>query len=178
MVRDGQPSWLQTSLVAQTIKRLPTMQETWVQSLGQEDPLEKEMATHSSILAWKILWMEEPCRLQVHRVAQSRTRLSDFTSLERWSNSLWSRNLNSVCKKRGEQQTEPLQVYNECKKQCQIPSAPLTLLHSIQQIHSFSLYLSSMYNQSVAVLGTGDTVRKFYNFYFWWLLHMSKIMCL
>ena len=53
-----------TSLVAQTVKRLPTMRETWVQSLGQEDLLEKEMATHSSILAWKIPWMEEPGRLQ------------------------------------------------------------------------------------------------------------------
>ena len=50
--------------MAQTVKRLPTMQETQVQSLGQEDPLEKEMATHSSILAWKIPWMEEPGRLQ------------------------------------------------------------------------------------------------------------------
>ena len=47
-----------TSLVAQTIKRLPTMSEIRVQSLGQEDPLEKEMATHSSILAWKIPWKE------------------------------------------------------------------------------------------------------------------------
>ena len=46
------------------VKRLPTMQETQVQSLGREDPLEKEMVTHSSILAWKILWMEEPGRLQ------------------------------------------------------------------------------------------------------------------
>ena len=46
------------------VKHLPTMQETWVQSLGQEDPLEKEMATHSSILAWKIPWLEEPGRLQ------------------------------------------------------------------------------------------------------------------
>ena len=46
------------------VKRLPTMQETQVQSLGREDPLEKEMATHSGILAWKIPWMEEPGRLQ------------------------------------------------------------------------------------------------------------------
>ena len=52
------------SLVAQTVKSLPTMQETWVQSLGWEDPLEKEMATHSSILAWRIPWTEEPSRLQ------------------------------------------------------------------------------------------------------------------
>ena len=50
--------------MAQTVKRLPAMRETQVQSLGQEDPLEKEMATHSSILAWKIPWMEEPGRLQ------------------------------------------------------------------------------------------------------------------
>ena len=53
-----------TSLVAQMVKRLPTMQETRVQTLGQEDPLEKEMATHSSILAWEIPWMEEPGGLQ------------------------------------------------------------------------------------------------------------------
>jgi len=53
-----------TSLVAQTIKCLPTMREIRVQSLGQEDLLEKEMSTHSSILAWKISWMEEPGRLQ------------------------------------------------------------------------------------------------------------------
>ena len=48
------------SLVAQTVKHLPTMRETWLQSLGREDLLEKEMATHSSILAWKIPWTEEP----------------------------------------------------------------------------------------------------------------------
>ena len=52
------------SVVAQMVKRLPTMRETRVQSLGWEDPLEKEMATHSSILAWKIPWTEEPGRLQ------------------------------------------------------------------------------------------------------------------
>ena len=50
--------------MAQTIKSLPTMWETWVQSLGQEDLLEKEMATPSSILAWNISWAEEPGRLQ------------------------------------------------------------------------------------------------------------------
>ena len=52
------------SLVAQRVKRLPAMQETWVRSLGQEYPLEKEMATHSSTLAWKIPWTEKPSRLQ------------------------------------------------------------------------------------------------------------------
>ena len=58
------PTCQWTSLVAQMVKRLPTMRETRVQSLGQEDLLEKEMAPHSSILAWKIPWMEEPGRLQ------------------------------------------------------------------------------------------------------------------
>ena len=52
------------SLLAQTVKRLPTMQETQVQSLGREDPLEEEMTTHSSTRAWKIPWTEEPGTLQ------------------------------------------------------------------------------------------------------------------
>ena len=73
------------------VKCLPTMRETWVQSLGQEDLLEKETATHSSILAWKIPWMEEPGRLQsmgsglensmnriAHGVTKSQTQLSNF----------------------------------------------------------------------------------------------------
>ena len=58
--------------MAQTVKHMPTTRETWVRSLGREDPLGKEMATHSSILAWKIPWT-------VHGVAKSRTRLSNFT---------------------------------------------------------------------------------------------------
>ena len=65
------------SLVAQTVKNLPAMQETRVQSLSREDPLEKEMAPDSSTLAWKIPWTEKPT---VHGVAKSQTRLSDFTS--------------------------------------------------------------------------------------------------
>ena len=56
-------SYRRTSLVAQTVKRLSTMWETWVRSLGREDPLEKEMAVHSSTIAWKIPWTEEPGRL-------------------------------------------------------------------------------------------------------------------
>ena len=55
------------SLVAQTVKRLSTMRESQVRSLGQEDPLEKEMAIHSSTIAWKIPWTEEPGRLQSMR---------------------------------------------------------------------------------------------------------------
>ena len=57
-------SYLVASLVAQTVKHLPAMQETRIRSLVWEDPLEKEMATHSSTLVWKIPWTEEPCRLQ------------------------------------------------------------------------------------------------------------------
>ena len=60
-------------MVAQMVKRLPTMWETWVQSLGREDLLEKEMATHSSILAWKIPWTEKLGRATVHGFTQSRT---------------------------------------------------------------------------------------------------------
>ena len=53
-----------SSLVAQMVKNPPAMQETWIQSLGPEDPLEKGMATHSSVLAWRIPWTEEPHQLQ------------------------------------------------------------------------------------------------------------------
>ena len=62
------------SLVAQTVKRLSAMQETWVRSLGREDPLEKEMATHSSVLAWKIPWTGEPDRLQSMGVSKCLTQ--------------------------------------------------------------------------------------------------------
>ena len=55
---------VKNSLVAQIVKNLPAVQETWIQSLGQEDPLEKRKATHSSILAWRIPWTEEPGGLQ------------------------------------------------------------------------------------------------------------------
>ena len=65
-----------TSLVAQMVKRLSTMWETRARSLGQEDPLEKEMATDSNTLAWRIPWREEP----VHGVAKSQTRLSDLVT--------------------------------------------------------------------------------------------------
>ena len=68
-----------TSLVAQMVKRLTTMQETQFRSLGWEDPLEKEMATHSSTLAWKIPWTEEPGRLQSMGSQRVGTRLSNFT---------------------------------------------------------------------------------------------------
>ena len=60
----GSDPWSRKILVAQTVKRLSTMWETWVQSLGREDSLEKEMATHSSIFAWRMLWTEKPVRLQ------------------------------------------------------------------------------------------------------------------
>ena len=72
-------SSLLVSLVAQTVKNLPVMEETGVQSLGWEDPLEKEMATHSSTIAWKIPWTEEPGRL--HTVHGVTTEQLHFLSL-------------------------------------------------------------------------------------------------
>ena len=64
VISEPHVSYTVASLVAQTVKRLPAMWETRVRSLGQEAPLEKEMATHSSTHAWKILWTKEPGRLQ------------------------------------------------------------------------------------------------------------------
>ena len=69
--------WCYITLVAQMVKNLPAMWETWVQSLGWEDPLEQGIASHSSILAWRIPWIEKPSRLQ-SMGSQSQTRLSDF----------------------------------------------------------------------------------------------------
>ena len=60
----GSSAFSGASLVAQSVKHLPAVWDTWVQFLGREDPLEKEMATHSSILAWKIPWIENPGGLQ------------------------------------------------------------------------------------------------------------------
>ena len=67
---------LKAALVAQTVKNMPAMQETQVQTMGQEDPLEKGTATHSSILAWRIPWAGEPVGLQ-SMGSQRVTRLSD-----------------------------------------------------------------------------------------------------
>ena len=64
LLQTSVPKLLLNQRVAQMVKNLPTMQETWVQSLGGEDPLEKEMTTHSSILAWETPWTEEPGGLQ------------------------------------------------------------------------------------------------------------------
>ena len=60
------------SPVVQWVKNSPAMQETWVRSLGQKDPLEEEMTNHSSILAWEIPWTEEPCRSQSMRLQKVR----------------------------------------------------------------------------------------------------------
>ena len=68
--------WIWASLVALSVKNLPPVQETQVRSLGWENPLEKEMATHSSILAWRIPWTEKPGELQ-SMGSQSRAQLSD-----------------------------------------------------------------------------------------------------
>ena len=68
-------------LVAQATKSLPAMQETQAQSLGREDPLEEEMATHSSILVWEIPWTEEPGGLQSMGLQKSWTQLSNYTAI-------------------------------------------------------------------------------------------------
>ena len=72
------------SLVAQLVKNLPAMRETWVRSLGWEDSLEKNMATHSSILAWKIPWTQELGRPQC-MASQSRTWLSDWAHTHKYT---------------------------------------------------------------------------------------------
>ena len=77
------------SLVAQTVKSLPAVQETWVQSLRQEDSLEKEMTTHCSILVWKIPWTEEPVRLQ-------ESQESDTTEQLHFSLSLYASYLGTI----------------------------------------------------------------------------------
>ena len=73
------PKWFNIglSLVAQQLKHLPAMWETWVQSLGREDPLEKEMATYSSILSWRIPWTEELGGLSSMESQKNWTQLSD-----------------------------------------------------------------------------------------------------
>ena len=73
------------SLVAQRLKHLPAMRETWVWFLGQENPLEKEMATHSSILAWRIAWTEEPGGLQSTGSQRVRHKWATSLSLSRWT---------------------------------------------------------------------------------------------
>ena len=84
------------SLVAQMVKHLPVKQETWVQSLGQEDPLEKEMATHSSTAAWKIPWMEETGRLQ--SMGSQRIGHDWATSLVHWFDTCkYARNISYSC---------------------------------------------------------------------------------
>ena len=75
--------------MAQTLKNLPAMQETWVWSLGREVPLEKEMTTHSSILAWEIPWTEEPGRLQ--SMGSLRVRHDWVTSLSLFTFMRWTR---------------------------------------------------------------------------------------
>ena len=80
-----------TSLVAQTVKRLPARRKTWVQSLGQEDPLEKEMATHCNTLAWKIPWTEEPGRLQSMGLQRVRHDWATSLSLPWWYHPSWDK---------------------------------------------------------------------------------------
>ena len=82
-------AYLTVSLVAQLVKNLPAVWETWVRFLGWEDPPEKEMAPHSSTLAWKIPWMEEPGRLQT--IGSRRVRHDRATSLSLFPFMHWRR---------------------------------------------------------------------------------------
>ena len=83
--------------MGQRLKRLPAMQETWVRSLGREDPLEKEMATHSSILAWRIPWMEEPGRLQSKGCKElDTTEQLHFIIYRRIEDVIWSKSEETV----------------------------------------------------------------------------------
>ena len=79
---------VKSSLLAQRIKNTPAMQETWVQSLGREDPLERGMATHSNILAWETPWTEEPGRLQSMGSQRVRHDLAIKQQQEEWIGSL------------------------------------------------------------------------------------------
>ena len=94
--------WLKrASLVTQILKNPPVMQETKVQWLSQADSLEKEMATHSSFLAWRIPWTEEPGRLTVHGVAES--DMTDWLSFSLGSkNRVWNRSTKLLNRKRWE----------------------------------------------------------------------------
>ena len=103
-------SW--TSLVAQTVKHLPAMWETWVQPLGREDPLEKEMATHSITLAWRIPWMEEPARLQ--STGWQRVRHDWATSLSLSFSSLSVLNTMSITAQRGEKEIGQPETGKSC----------------------------------------------------------------
>ena len=81
MERTKQEYFLRASLMAQLVKNPPAMQETWIRSLGWQDPLEKGMATHFSILVWRIPMNRGAWQAIVHGVAKSPTRLSDWTEL-------------------------------------------------------------------------------------------------
>ena len=88
---------MRASLVAQMVKHLPAVQETWVWSLGWEDPLEKEMATHSNTLAWKIPWAEEPGGLQSMGSRRVRQDWATSLSLSPWHWFLWRFLLMNFC---------------------------------------------------------------------------------
>ena len=101
-IYDSTIQYIETSLVAQMVKLLPATWETGVQSLGREDILEKEMATHSSILTWKIPWMEEPSGLQsmgLQRVICNWTTLLSLFTIYKYiymfSENLFLRSVNS-----------------------------------------------------------------------------------
>ena len=124
-------------VVAQMVKRLPGMRETWVQSLGREDPLAKEMATYSSTLAWKIPWMEEPGRLQ--SMGSQRVGHDWATSLVPQPHPsphthLWQVMTTLLNVPGG--QKHPTHVKNYCsKRSCRIWALPISLPWSLSFSH-------------------------------------------
>ena len=113
------PAWQEASPVAQMVKRLPTIRETWVRSLGWDDPLEKEMAMHSSTLAWKSPWTEEPGGLQsmgLQRVGHDQG-ISLHFSMTKWS-AFWCQRHQSKPGANCKTFPDPLDgEYKEMKKQ-------------------------------------------------------------
>ena len=120
------------SLVSQMVKNLPAMREAWVRSLGWEDPLEEEMATHSSILAWRIPWTEEPGGLQ-SMGSQSDTTQRPSTSTHR-SKKFCLQNVNLVCKSLADPLNQIMQtgwVFNTRPHQSEIIVLNAVNIHSI-----------------------------------------------
>ena len=154
-------SW--SSLVAQTVKNVPTMWETWVQSLGWEDPLEKGMATHSSILAWRILWIEEPGGLQSVG-SQSQTRLSRRdTFLELislcWSELVWELDVSFSSTSPGWTAPNPICPTQKWFLNTQPPSVLTFLCVLVTSSHLFGSLISNpwwwfMYLPCPAVLNS------------------------
>ena len=115
-------TWTGATLVAQRLKRLPEMRETWVRSLGREDPLKKEMAIHSSTLAWRIPWREEPGGLQ---------SMGSQTVGHDWATSLTQCNSKVICELFGYQS-----IYDNIKRSSHLKNCFQTTWKTCTHQHS------------------------------------------